>query len=79
MMQGARFITNGHMPGHGGSDLTPPMDVIVAAQNNDLLVATDPNTMRLVFFKPDTSKPPPAKLFVSDSNVPSDVLALVGS
>ena len=77
MQAGERYITTRHMPGNGGTDLTPSRALISAAKAAGLIVAVDPVNKTPLFFKAHPSRPPPAKLPVDASAVPAAVLAAV--
>lgn len=52
MQNGEKWITDRHMPGNGGNDLTPSSEEIVEAKAHGLIVAVDPHTKKRVYFKP---------------------------
>lgn len=71
MMNGERYITTKHMSGNGGTDLTPSAMLIREAKRQGLLLAIDPDSKRVVGFKPHSDKPPPAKVEVPDEALPA--------
>ena len=73
MCAGDSFITDKHMKGNGGSDLTPPSSVVVAAEAHGLLVAIDPDSGDKVFFQPHATKAPPAKVPAPAALVPQEL------
>ena len=73
---GERYITNKHMAGNGGTDLTPTPALITAAKAAGRIVAIDPSDKKPLYFKPSPDRPPPAKVVVPESAVPASVLAV---
>ena len=69
MMDGEDFITDKHMIGNGGKDLTPDKDDILAAEKLGLLVALDPDTKTPLYFRPDPARAVPAKIRVTDAEL----------
>lgn len=62
MISGERFITDRHMPGNNGTDLTPPSALIQRSERAGFLVAIRPGFKFAEFFRPHPIKPPPAKV-----------------
>ena len=75
MQAGELYITNNHMAGNGGTDLTPTPALISAAKTAGLIVAIDPSDKKPLYFNPSPDRPPPAKVVVPESAVPPEVLA----
>ena len=77
MQAGERFITNKHVSGNGGTDLTPSPAMIDAAKTAGLLVAINPADKTPVCFTPHPTRPPPAKLPVQSSALPEALRAVL--
>lgn len=54
---GEKFVVDDHMPGNGGTDLTPPCEQIKAAAKRGLLTAIDPTTREYVYFRQCADNP----------------------
>ena len=77
MQAGERFITNKHVSGNGGTDLTPSPAMIDAAKTAGLLVAINPANKTPVCFTPHPTRPPPAKVPVLPSSFLPEALRAV--
>ena len=75
MSAGERFITDKHMVGNRGMDLTPSAALILSAKAAGMLVAMDPTCQKPLYFRAHPSKPAPAKLPVRARDVPACVTA----
>ena len=47
---GELWITNRHVPGNGGTDLTPEPEKVISCEENNEIVGIDPNTRDYVTF-----------------------------